>query len=137
MSWFSAAADEESVYDAERAPSVVDPGKALLGKHLFRSFCASCHGPGAQGNGSIADMLRVPPSDLTQLAVENDGQFPYDRCMAVIDGREPVKGHGTSDMPAWGDAFAEISNSNEQVDDRISQLVHFIWSIQESSPTDD
>ena len=120
----------DEVYDADSAPSVVNPGQAALGKHLFRSFCASCHGSQAQGDGSIADMLRVPPADLTALAAENGGEFPFQRAMAVIDGREKVKGHGTSDMPAWGDAFAEISDSDEQVQDKIAQLVHFIWSIQ-------
>lgn len=124
--------DADDGYDAASAPSVIDGGKAVLGKHLFRSFCASCHGAEAKGDGSIADMLRVPPANLTVLAAENGGEFPYQRAMAVIDGREKIKGHGTSDMPAWGDAFAEISDSDEQVQEKISQLVHFIWSIQEA-----
>lgn len=126
----AAAAQDEEAYDAQAAPSVVDPGQAVLGKHLFRSFCASCHGQAAQGDGSIADMLRVPPADLTKLAAENGGEFPFQRSVAIIDGRENVKGHGTSDMPAWGDAFGEISDSEEQVQVKIQQLVHFIWSIQ-------
>ena len=126
----AAAAQDDDAYDAEGAPARVDAGQAVLGKHLFRSFCASCHGQEAMGDGSIADMLRVPPSDLTKLAAENGGEFPFQRSVAIIDGREKVKGHGTSDMPAWGDAFAEISDSDEQVQAKIHQLVHFIWSIQ-------
>jgi mono/diheme cytochrome c family protein len=110
----------------------MDRGQAVIGKHLFRSFCASCHGQGAQGDGSIADMLRVRPANLTHLAAENGGVFPFQRSLAVIDGRQVVQGHGTAEMPAWGDAFAEISESEAQVQEKISQLVHFIWSIQET-----
>lgn len=128
--WAPAAAAQEEAYDAEGAPAVVDTGQAMVGKHLFRSFCASCHGQEAKGDGSIADMLRVPPTDLTKLASVNGGEFPFQRSVAVIDGREKVKGHGTSDMPAWGDAFAEISDSDDQVQAKIHQLVHFIWSLQ-------
>lgn len=134
--WAPAAAaqgDDEAKYDAEAAPSVVDPGKAVLGKHLFRSFCASCHGAEAKGDGSIAEMLRVPPTDLTKLAAENGGEFPFQRSVAVIDGRVPVPGHGTADMPAWGDAFAEISENDEQIEQKIQQLVHYIWSVQETA----
>lgn len=128
----TALAQDEPDPTAEAAPAALDRGQAVIGKHLFRSFCASCHGQEAKGDGSIADMLSVHPANLTLLAAENGGVFPFQRSMAVIDGREKVQGHGTAEMPAWGDAFAEISDSEEQVQQKISQLVHFIWSVQET-----
>lgn len=134
----AAAQDEASeAYDSEGAPAHVDRGQALVGKHMFRSFCASCHGTEGKGDGSIAEMLRVAPADLTVLAKENGGEFPFQRSVAVIDGRVKVKGHGSTEMPAWGDAFAEISASDEEVEQKISQLVHFIWSIQEPAESTD
>ncbi len=107
-----------------------DPGKSVLGKHTYRSYCATCHGATGQGDGSIADMLNVKPSDLTVLAKNNNGEFPAERTRKIIDGREKVKGHGTGEMPAWGDAFQAISDDEEAVAEKIDQLVHFLESIQ-------
>ncbi len=50
-------------------------------------------------------ILKVPPPDLTALAERNGGVFPFDRVFRVIDGRVPVEGHGSSDMPVWGRTF--------------------------------
>ena len=107
-----------------------DPGKAALGKHLYRSYCSACHGENAEGDGSIAEMLTVPPADLTVLTKNNDGQFPTERTRKIIDGREKVKGHGTGEMPAWGDAFQAISEGEEAVAAKIDKLVNFLMSIQ-------
>lgn len=135
--WAPAAAAQDEGYGPDGPPAHVDRGQALVGKHLFRSFCASCHGAQGKGDGSIAEMLRVAPADLTQLANTNGGEFPFERSMAIIDGRVKVDGHGTAEMPAWGDAFAEISESEEDVQAKIGQLVHFIWSIQEPTERTD
>ena len=113
-------------------PATHSPGHAGLGKNLFRSYCASCHGPEAKGDGPIAEYLRVAPPDLTQLAKSNEGEFPYDDVASKIDGREAVPVHGT-DMPVWGDAFlkADEEGGEEVVARKITALVHFIWSVQE------
>ncbi len=107
-----------------------DPGKAVLGKHIYRSYCASCHGATGQGDGSLAEMLTVKPSDLTVLARDNKGEFPAERTRKVIDGREKVKGHGSGEMPAWGDAFQTVSENEQAVVEKIDRLVHFLQSIQ-------
>jgi len=39
-----------------------------MGKSAFQSFCASCHGTDAKGNGSLNEQLRVAASNLTLLA---------------------------------------------------------------------
>lgn len=129
--WTPALADDAADDAAIEVPASPDAGMATMGSHSYRSYCASCHGPDAEGHGSIATMLTVPPSDLTAISERSGGDFPYERVYRVIDGREKVKGHGTADMPAWGDAFQEISESEEEVDKRIHQLVQFLWTIQD------
>lgn len=77
----------------------------------YLNLCAVCHGESGKGDGKMADILKVPPSDLTTLAKTNNGVFPYDRLYAVIDGREMVTGHGDREMPVWGKSF--IDNMEE------------------------
>lgn len=72
------------------------------GAVLYRDFCAACHGPAARGDGTMADLLRTPPSDLTKLAVE--GAFPILTVAETIDGRRPRAAHG-GDMPLFGRWF--------------------------------
>lgn len=76
--------------------------KADFGKREYMNKCAVCHGPSGKGDGGAIDILRTAPTDLTQLSKKNGGVFPVERVSAVIDGRQPVKGHGTQDMPIWG-----------------------------------
>jgi mono/diheme cytochrome c family protein len=102
------------------------------GSAIFRTYCASCHGPEAKGDGPIAQHLRTVPPDLTRLAQRNKGKFEADKIQRIIDGRDPVKGHGGPDMPVWGDAFKQTREgySEEQVKARIAGLVEFLESIQ-------
>lgn len=81
-------------------------GESLsIGEREFESSCAICHGTGGKGNGMWKDMLLVKPSDLTLLAKNNRGVFPFERVYAVIDGRADIKYHGTREMPVWGDVY--------------------------------
>lgn len=43
--------------------------------------------------------------DLTALAKNNNGVFPFDRVYQIIDGRREVLAHGPRDMPVWGRNF--------------------------------
>ena len=110
-----------------------DAGLAAVGKHTFRTYCATCHGQQAQGDGPVAEHLQVEPADLTGISARHDGEFPAERVFKIIDGREKVRGHGNSEMPIWGDAFrktdAELNEA--QVEHKITALVHFLESIQE------
>ena len=72
---------------------------------LFKTYCGSCHGVAAKGDGPLAEYLRFHPADLTLLARHNKGVWDASKVARTIDGREPVKGHGGTDMPVWGDAF--------------------------------
>jgi len=76
-----------------------------IGKLEYESKCAVCHGHKGKGDGGVLDMLKKAPSDLTVLTKKNGGVFPFERVYAVIDGREFVLGHGSRDMPIWGNAY--------------------------------
>lgn len=77
------------------------------GKHEFHQKCAICHGIDGKGDSIMMNLnlLAEKPPDLTQLSKQHEGKFPFWLVYRIIDGREPVKGHGTPDMPIWGDLF--------------------------------
>ena len=104
-------------------------GAAASGQQYFRIYCASCHGPAGKGDGPLAKDLKTPPADLTLISQRNGGQFPFDDVRKKIDGRENVTGHGSTDMPVWGDAF-KTTDTEEQAQKRIDDITHFLWSIQ-------
>jgi mono/diheme cytochrome c family protein len=103
------------------------------GSALFRTYCAVCHGLGARGDGPLADRLKTRPPDLTQFAKQNGGKFPSELVYKIIDGRQPLSGHGGKDMPIWGEAFKAThdGSTEESVKARITALVEFLESIQE------
>ena len=105
---------------------------AATGDYLFRTYCAACHGASARGDGPLADSMRRRPSNLTEIAKRNKGVFPSEEMLRVIDGRQPVKGHGGPDMPVWGDVFARSVDGSDPavVQARIKALVAYLESIQ-------
>ena len=102
------------------------------GSALFRSYCASCHGADAKGDGPLAGNLRVAPSDLTRIAKRNHGKFDAEKVRRAIDGRGPKEIHGGSDMPVWGDAFKRAGEgfSEAKVKERIDALVEHLSTLQ-------
>jgi mono/diheme cytochrome c family protein len=79
--------------------------KVDVGKMQYESACAVCHGPSGRGDGPLKAQLVSRMPDLTALARDNNGVFPFDRVYQVIDGRQEVKTHGPRKMPVWGHAF--------------------------------
>lgn len=108
------------------------PPEEYSGAALFRSYCASCHGVAAKGDGPLAQHLRMRPSDLTQIAKRHQGIFPADKVHRIVDGREPVRGHGGGDMPVWGDAFKQSHEGKDEASIRakIKALVEYLESLQ-------
>jgi mono/diheme cytochrome c family protein len=86
--------------------AVADDKKVDIGKSEYMNSCALCHGLDGKGGGSVLDILKKSPADLTTLSKNNKGVFPFDRVYATIDGREMVMGHGDRDMPAWGNRYS-------------------------------
>ncbi len=104
------------------------------GETFFNSYCTSCHGENATGNGPAAEALATRPTDLTQLRINNDGVFPTDKVYATIDGREVLYSHGTRQMPIWGNIWSEKNGKprrEEDVHKQISEIVEYLRSIQQ------
>ncbi|WJY20679.1 c-type cytochrome [Fontisubflavum oceani] len=78
------------------------------GERLYFQHCAVCHGEIAEGGGPMAEVLTVPPSDLTQIAARRDGAFPVIEIARLIDGRDPILTHG-GEMPIFGFVFGEFN----------------------------
>ena len=112
---------------------------AAKGRITYGRYCANCHGTDGAGNGSIAKFLKIPPTDLTRIETDEDGEFPYERLESVIDGRQAVRGHGSREMPIWGDVFQSplseaYATADETGEDRaermIKELIYFLGTIQ-------
>jgi len=121
------------VANPARAEEKLDPAAAKAGEGIFRTYCASCHGLSGKGDGEIAGVLKQKPADLTRMSARNGGVFPLDQVRQATDGRHDVAGsHGTREMPVWGGALkrSEGGLSEDEAQEKINRLVHYIWSIQ-------
>jgi mono/diheme cytochrome c family protein len=126
--------------------------KVDLAKAEYLSSCGACHGSDAKGKGVLAEQLKVPPADLTQLVKRNGGVFPLNAVYEKIDGRQEVKAHGSRDMPIWGYRYTPSPNlsSNQAfnpnstasyldlsyypeapIRNRILSLIDYLYRIQE------
>ncbi len=110
----------------------------LIGSDEFRTSCASCHGVGGRGDGPMAEFLTKKPSDLTALATNNGGKYPFEWIMEMIDGRAVVPSHGEREMPVWGSRYKKEDaerygpfGSEEVARARILELVYYIQMIQQ------
>lgn len=72
------------------------------GRAAFMQDCATCHGTDAMGGGPLMQSVGFAAPDLTQISARNNGVFPREQVMAIIDGlnRDP---HFSAVMPAFGD----------------------------------
>lgn len=104
------------------------------GRTLFLTYCSSCHGTSAHGDGPVAADLLTRPADLTQLATRTEGAFLAAMIQRMIDGRDRyIKAHGSVEMPIWGDAFKREGLSEEAIKARIEAIVRYLRSIQQQS----
>ena len=110
------------------------------GRVTYLVHCGNCHGDNAGGDGNMADLLTVKPSDLTRLSASRGGRFPREWIRRIIDGREQIRGHGVREMPIWGDALRESLqptwkdvSDEERTSQKIDELVVFLESIQQGS----
>ncbi|MBN9888353.1 c-type cytochrome [Salipiger abyssi] len=80
---------------------------ADIGRSLYHTHCATCHGLEGRGDGPMEGVLTIKPVNLTELAAANGGSFPVERVVKRIDGRDPLVSHG-SPMPVYGDYFERM-----------------------------
>jgi mono/diheme cytochrome c family protein len=103
---------------------------AASGEEMFNVYCAVCHGKGGKGDGPAASEFKIPPTNLTLLAINNNGKFPEPYVTQVIQsGPREAKAHGSKDMPVWGVLFSSISDP-ATVKLRIHNLTNYIESLQ-------
>ena len=133
---------------AARAAAGDDPAIAQ-GKQLYGEYCASCHGPGGKGDGPDAAKLGKKLNDLTQIAKQNGGKFPFYEVMLTISNRPPTgqdqdtslpvstTPHGGGTMPGWGQIFARQEGSKGtaldlqlQTTGKIMLITEYLQSIQ-------
>jgi mono/diheme cytochrome c family protein len=110
-----------------------DAERIALGRLSYRIHCATCHGESGRGDGPMAEYLKVPPTDLTRLAVSRNRRFPRDEVYEAIDGRRAVRGHGPAAMPVWGATFQDRGRDTPQeqeVREKVLDLVVYIESVQ-------
>ena len=107
------------------------PTSAGSGHDMFIAYCASCHGRDAKGDGPAAAALKARPADLTMLSRRNKGTFPFAHVAAVLNGKEEMAAHGSSDMPVWGPILRRLGQGDEaQVQQRINNLSLYLESLQ-------
>jgi mono/diheme cytochrome c family protein len=99
------------------------------GAQLYRTYCASCHGDRAKGDGPVALTMKVPPPDLTLIASRNHGAFPAERARQIIQGKGPAA-HGERNMPVWGDVFAR-KVTGPPTNALIDALVRYLDGVQQ------
>jgi mono/diheme cytochrome c family protein len=111
-----------------------DPLLVEVGAELFATYCASCHGVDARGDGPAASALSTPRSDLTRIAARSGGVFPESAIAKKIDGRFNVPAHGSREMPIWGarlgDEIPGFATGDEVARGRVASLVEYLKSLQ-------
>jgi len=99
-------------------------------KSDYLTFCAVCHGTNAKGSGPVSQALKTPPADLTVLAKNNNGVFPFEKVYQIIDGRNSsISSHGTREMPIWGYRFGPTQAY--RLKKRIVAVIDYLKRIQE------
>jgi mono/diheme cytochrome c family protein len=111
---------------------------AAEGAALFADHCAVCHGRFGEGDGIVTPSLAVVLQDLRYLTARNDGEFPREFIIEIVDGRAVRAAHGPEGMPVWGAEFARDQpldpQTEERVDAKIDALADFLESIQITTP---
>ena len=121
---------QEQAKEIKREP--VPMMSPASGRDMFMSYCSSCHGKDAKGDGPAAAALKVPPADLTSLAKKNNGKYPAMRVTTVLNGQANLAAHGNQEMPVWGPVFWHMSQGHAaEVEQRIANLSSYIKSLQE------
>ena len=111
-----------------------------IGKLEFQKNCAACHGMEGKGDGPFIEFLRQTPSDLTLIAKRNNGVFPQQEIYDKIADPTRSRGHGSQEMPIWGDRYREeiierygpeYYGPSGSVRGRILELVFYLNTIQQ------
>jgi len=89
---------------------LADPPAAYEGRRLYVSYCQLCHGTAGKGDGPLAKVMGISPSDLTTTVRSRS-----DTILTKIitgEGRQTITGRDrhnllSETMPEWKDVFSE------------------------------
>ena len=114
----------------ESDDAIVNTGHVLYQKH-----CAVCHGGDAAGGAADALVATVKTADLTTLAKDNDGVFPFWELYEIISGSELLPAHGGRTMPLWHAELARAPGVDEAdaasvVRGRILAIMAYLSTVQ-------
>ncbi|MFN3890990.1 MAG: c-type cytochrome [Beijerinckiaceae bacterium] len=113
---------------------------ADVGRTEFETYCAVCHGKDGKGGGPFSMLVTKKVPDLTLMQKNNSGVFPFAQTYDIISGDADMPGHGTREMPIWGDvyrdrAIAELGPYNPNIPSyvrgRIIALIGHISTLQQ------
>ncbi|HEY9157137.1 c-type cytochrome [Candidatus Binatus sp.] len=111
---------------------------AQSGIRDYQNHCAECHGLGGRGDGPtcLTIPMNPPPNDLTQMAKNNGGKFPFDEVVESVDGRKNIPSHARLQMPFWGTTLQKpgkefTPESDAEVKKRIESMARYVESIQQ------
>jgi len=135
---FAGAAMIAALLLVPAAAAAQETKQTTPGAEIYRTYCVSCHGSAARGDGPLAAAMTKKPANLTEIAKRNGGLYPSDLVFRTIDGRNRVRGHGGPDMPEWAEAFSKSRDAgdDERVKAVIQSLVDYLESIQQRPAND-
>ena len=125
------AAAQEKVINVKTGP--VTYTNPASGSEMYSAYCAVCHGATGTGNGPAASAFAKPPTNLTMLAKNNNGNYPDGRVDLVLRFGTSVPAHGNIQMPAWNTLFRSLNFSEDSEGAtklHIKNLVDYVQSIQ-------
>jgi mono/diheme cytochrome c family protein len=101
--------DGEEVFKATPAEALRSPlpGKdsetLKLGKALYFTYCAQCHGKNYDGNGTVGQSFMPLPTDLKSAKVQSlsEGAFFKEISYGVPDGRQPALATTIDPLDRW------------------------------------
>jgi hypothetical protein len=77
------------------------------------------------------------PTDLTLLAQKNGGKFPFYQTLQMIEGGQPIPGHGDPDMPVWGELLGASSDASPDagalVRGKLMLITEYLEAIQQGA----
>ena len=107
-----AAADAEMSKPNEATAESQAATQDVSGADEFQRYCALCHGADGRGMGPLSDVdaMKRRAADLTQIALRNNGVFPFVRVANTIRVGGSLAAHSPSRMMAWEKIFSAESD---------------------------
>jgi mono/diheme cytochrome c family protein len=80
-----------------------DPETLKLGKALYFTYCAQCHGKNYDGNGTVGQSFQPLPADLRSAKVQSlsGGVFFKEISYGIPEGRQPPLATTVEAMDRW------------------------------------